>query len=154
MELAVLGAFSLFHLLQNCSGLCARDQRHWTQLAQPPLVVLLLTGRNLLSPIASSPNWPASQFLTQLFPAFFLLGKHKIQHRALPRYGKHPGLRAALYHKHCLCSGNLKGLSCCILDTLFPDKTTKIWPYRYLMKQPEHPSLTGVAENQKEKINR
>lgn len=117
-----------------------RNQRHWTHLAQPPLGVLLLMGRNLLSLIPPAPDWAALQLLRQLFPAFLPLGKPKIWQRRLPWYEKHPGTRAALYHKHYLCSGNLKGLLCCILDTLFPDKTAKIWPYRYLMKQSEHPS--------------
>lgn len=40
-----LSAFTVFNLLQNCSGFCARNQRHWTHLAQPPLVIVLLIGR-------------------------------------------------------------------------------------------------------------
>lgn len=126
-----------------------RNPRHWTQLAQPPLVILI--GRNLLSLITPSPDWSALQLLRQLFPAFLLPGKHKICQRRLPWYEKHPGTRAALYHKHYLCSGNLKGLLCCILDTLFPDKTTKIWPYRYLMKQPEHPNWQELQKIRGEK---
>lgn len=144
-------AFTVFHLLWNCSRLRARNQRHWTHLAQPPLVILLLIGRNLTSSITSCPNWSALQFLRQLFLAFLLLGKHQISQRRLPWYEKHPGSRAALYHKHYLCSGNLKGLLCCILDTLFPDKTTKIWPYRYLMKQPEHPNWQGLQKIRRQK---
>lgn len=55
-----------------------------------------------------------------------MLGKHKIEQKRLAWYEKHLGSQAALYHKHYLRSVNLTGLLHYILDTLFPDKTTKI----------------------------
>lgn len=123
----------------------------WTKLVFVWLsLIIVLTVRTVSLSRRCKLNWfpICKEALQWIF--FFLTGKHRIQCQRPSRYEKHPGLQPTLCHKDYLCPVNLKGLLHCILGTLFPDKTTKMWPSRYLVKQTKHPSITGDTENQQQ----